>query len=134
VVPWPVPGDRRRVPEEVDQVPNRAERRRQEPSHEKEPVLIVGDNIVAATLGHRYEARPHAELPPKETGKHRWIASGAWVLSDAMVAGAQDPDMYKLLDNENLMHLTIGCWDCERPLGIIGPGSRCLGDPSQARP
>jgi hypothetical protein len=113
---------------------NRAERRRQERSHKKEPVLIAGEGIVAKDLGHRYEARPHAELSPKEAGKHRWIASGAWVLSGEMVEGAHDPDLYKLLDNENLMHLAIGCWDCEQPLGLIQPGTRCPGDPSVALP
>lgn len=104
---------------------NRAERRRRERDNRKTPVLMVGDAIVAAGLGHKYEARPHAELPAKEPGKHRWIATGAWVLSDDAVKHSNDPGVMKLLDHENLMHLAIGCWDCERPLGEIAVDSVC---------
>jgi hypothetical protein len=104
---------------------NRAERRRRERAHGKEPVLIAGDGVVAAGLGHKYEARPHAELPEKRPGEHRWIATGAWVLSNEAVEKASDPDTLKFLDNENLMNLSIGCWDCEQPLGAIARGSRC---------
>jgi hypothetical protein len=107
---------------------NRAERRRRERAGRKTPVLIAGDGIVAASLGHRYEARPHAELPPKVAGKHRWVATGAWVLSDNAVEGAHDPDLMKFLDNENLMSLSLGCWDCERPLGVITVDSFCPAD------
>jgi hypothetical protein len=104
---------------------NRAERRRRGRVHEKEPVLVAGEGIVAAELGHRYEARPHAELPEKRPGQHRWIAAGSWVLSNDAVEKAHDPDTMKFLDNENLMTLSIGCWDCEQPLGEIKPGSHC---------
>ena len=104
---------------------NRAERRRQERAHKKTPVLIAGEGIVAAGLGHKYEARPHAELAKKVPGKHRWVATGAWVMSDPAVEKAHDPDTMKFLDNENLMYLSIGCWDCEQPLGVINPGSFC---------
>jgi hypothetical protein len=47
------------------------------------------------------------------------------VLSDNWVKDANDPDVMKFLDNENLMQLSIGCWDCEQPLGVIQYGSRC---------
>lgn len=104
---------------------NRAERRRRARTGQRQPVLIAGDGIVAAGLGHRYEARPHAELPPKRPGEHRWIATGAWVLTPEAVERAHDPDTLKFLDHENLMHLSIGCWDCEQPLGAIEVGSRC---------
>ena len=112
---------------------NRAERRRQaraNSKHAKTPVLIAGENIVAATLGVQYEGRPHAELADKQPGKHRFVAVGAWVLNDLDVAHAFDADRMKLLDNENLMELGITCWDCERPLGdgtgeTITTKSRC---------
>lgn len=96
---------------------NRAERRRQARIRERPPVLIAGDGIVAASLGQSFEARPSADLPDKVTGKHRWVATGAWVLRDIDAEKAHDPDTMKFLDNENLMNLSIGCWDCERPLG-----------------
>lgn len=103
---------------------NRAERRRQQRSHKKTPVLIAGEGIAAAAIGHQYEATGHRELPAKVPGKHRWIASGS-LLSDLAVEKAHDPDTLKFLDNENLMYLGIGCWDCEQPLGLIQPGSLC---------
>lgn len=103
---------------------NRAERRRQLRSHGRTPVLIAGDGVVAAALGHQFEARPSRELRTKRPGQHRWIATAAYVLSDEAV-NAGDPSAMKFLDNENLMHLAIGCWDCEQPLGVIQPGSHC---------
>ncbi len=111
---------------------SRAERRRQQRAHDRQPVIIAGDGIVAAELpGHRYEARPHAELPDKQPGEHRWIATAAWVLKPEHVAGAHDPDVLKFMDHENLMELGIGCWDCEQPLGAIQLDSRC---PAEAAP
>lgn len=108
---------------------NRSERRRQERAARKTPVLIAGEGIVAASLGQKFEARPSADLPEKVPGKHRWVATGAWVLRDIDAEKAYDADTMKFLDNENLMNLSIGCWDCERPLGTapgaITANSRC---------
>lgn len=112
---------------------NRAERRRQQRAEQrkKPPVLVAGDGIVAASLGQKFEARPHAELPAKEPGKHRWVATGAWVLRDIDAEHAYDADQLKFLDNESLMNLSIGCWDCERPLGEA-PGAITFGSPCPA--
>ena len=104
---------------------NNARRRREARARSKPQVVIAGAGIIAAELDHRYEARPHAELPTKQPGKHRWIATGAWVLNELAVTHAQDPDTRKFLDNENLMDLSIGCWDCEQPLGVITVDSVC---------
>jgi hypothetical protein len=111
---------------------NRQQRRAHDKAHKKTPVLVAGDGIIAAAMGQKYEARPAAELAPKRPGVHRWIATGAWVLSDDAVIAAHDADTLKFLDNENLMALSIGCWDCEAPLGAIQPGSTCpsKGDPN----
>jgi hypothetical protein len=110
---------------------NRAERRRQQRAHAKTPVLIAGDGIVAAALGAKYEATGHAQLPDKQPGEHRWIATGAWVLRNIDVEKAHDPDTMKFLDNENLMSLSLGCWDCEQPLGVIHVGSHCPAEASE---
>lgn len=111
---------------------NRAERRRRERTHRKDrqPVVIAGDGIVAAELGQRFEARPHATLPDKVPGRHRWIATAAYVLTDSAVEAAGNPDVLKFLDHENLMSLAIGCWDCEQPLGVIERDSRCPAEAS----
>lgn len=109
---------------------NRAERRRQARAHGKTPVLIAGEGIIAASLGQSFEARPSATLPDKQPGVHRWVATGAWVLRDIDVEKSADADHMKFLDNENLMALSLGCWDCEQPMGAIEYGSHCPADGS----
>jgi hypothetical protein len=100
-----------------------AKRARQEG---RQPVVIAGDGVIGLELpGHRYEARPHAQLRTKVPGRHRFVATAAWVLSDLDVEGAADPDRLKLMDSENLLSLAIGCWDCEQPLGAIEANSTC---------
>lgn len=101
---------------------NREQRRRQQ---RQDAALIVGDGIVATGLGQRYEAIPHAELPTKVPGKHRWIATAGYVMTEPQVAAADDADTIKFLDQENLFLLAIGCFDCEQPLGQIEFGSTC---------
>lgn len=103
----------------------RAQHRHTARHEPKQPVIIAGEGIVAAELGHRFEAKASAQLPPKDPGRHRWIATAAYVLTDLQVAGVTDPDLPKILDNENLWTLAIGCVDCEEPLGVIRLESRC---------
>lgn len=66
-----------------------------------------------------------AELPEKEPGKHRWVASVAYVLSQKTVESANDAKTAKFLDHENMLNIAIGCWDCERVLGEIAADSIC---------
>lgn len=110
---------------------NRGERRREERAQAKRrgTVLIAGEGLVAAALGTKYEATGHAELPDKVTGQHRWVATAAYVVKTPDVKGAFDPEHLTFLDNENLMNLSLGCWDCELPLGAIEVGSNCTGEP-----
>ena len=106
---------------------NRAERRRHAREHQKQPVLIAGDGIVAASLGKTFEARPTADLAPKVKGKHRFVAVAAYVMDDDAIEHAFDADKLKFLDNKNLMTLSVGCYDCEEPLGKISRSSVCRG-------
>lgn len=108
---------------------NRAQRRREQ---RKPPLVLVGDGIVATPLLDQFEARPHAQLPPKRRGEHRWMATAAYVVTLDDVRGGHDPDRLKILDHENLYHLAIGCWDCEQPLGVIAVDSRCPSDGSDS--
>lgn len=110
---------------------NRGERRRRARADAKRPIVIASDNIVATAVGPQYEARPMTELGPKVPGEHRWIVTAAWRTTVDVVRDAFDPDRLKFMDNENLIELAIGCWDCECILGDAGePGmaaadSRC---------
>lgn len=89
-------------------------------------MIIAGDGIVARSIeGHRYEARPSAQLPTKVLGEHRWVALASYVLTVEQAATAMDADTPKFLDHENLFHIGIGCWDCEQYLGQIEADSRC---------
>lgn len=63
------------------------------------------------------EARPMAKLPEKQPGKHRFIVSAVYVLSDQQARDSFDPDTEKFLDHESLFALSAGCWDCEKQLG-----------------
>jgi len=83
------------------------------------------DQLGVVAMGHYYEARRFADLPVKEPGKHRWIATAAFICTEDQVRAARDPGTPKLMDHENLMHVGIGCWDCEQALGQIEPGSYC---------
>lgn len=115
---------------------NRAERRRQERaaaknSARKQPV-IVGQGIVATELpGHRFEAKPMKPLPPKEPGKHRWIAIASYVVSDVQARDAMAVDIPKFLDHESMFDIGIGCWDCEEPLPAVGADSVCPAEASE---
>lgn len=110
---------------------NRQQRRRTARHQAKQPVIIAGDGIVASELpGHRFEAKPSADLPPKEFGRHRFIATAGYVLTLDEARDAYDADRMKFLDHENLFMLAIGCYDCERALGDIAVDSFCVGDPN----
>lgn len=87
--------------------------------------VVVGENIIATSLGQSYEAKPHAQPPPKQPGQHRWIVTAAYTVTDAIAASAYDPAALKFLDHENLMYIGIGCVDCEQQLGAVKVGSFC---------
>src|SRR6478735_5155868 len=98
----------------------------------REAVRRSGDGHHAVTsTGMSQPARPSRELPPKQPGVHRWIATACYVLSDEAMSHAGD-DTPKYMDNENLMDVSFGCWDCEKPYGVIQPGSTCTARPPYA--
>jgi hypothetical protein len=99
---------------------SRAERRRAERAAAKRPVVIASDSVVAAELGAQYEARPMTGLDAKVPGVHRWIVMAVWRVSVDVASDAFDPDRLKLMDNENLVEFSMGCWDCEQQLGPSG--------------
>ena len=102
----------------------RAKRRRAERDARRQ--IIVGEGIIATTVpGETYVANPQAELPAKVPGQHRWIATAGYVLDMNQVYATRDPDMPKFLDEENLFMISVGCYDCEQPIGVIEPDSHC---------
>lgn len=74
-------------------------------------------------------------LPERRFGHHRWIATAGYVLSDDDVAlelrsqGGSGERQY--LDHTSLFVFGVACYDCERALGDIGPGTFCAGEPAE---
>lgn len=88
--------------------------------------LIVGDGIVARSIGEAFEARPAGQLPAKVPGQHRWIVAASWTVTPAFVAkGLDAEDGPSFLDNENLLGMSVGCWDCEKEVREVGVDSDC---------
>ncbi len=110
---------------------NRRERRLQDRQQRggrqaKRPI-IIGDGIVATPTDHQFEARPMGRLPDKVPGRHRWIATAAYVVDTHTAArfAGEDPDGVSYLDNESMFSLACGCWDCEQVVSDIDPKSPC---------
>jgi len=64
----------------------------------------------------RYEANDaHGrDMPDPGRGKHLWIITAAWRVTDP--ATSRDPDGVFHMDRENLLTLAgPGCFKCERP-------------------
>lgn len=99
-------------------------RERTPPDHSRR-VVIVGENLQGTEMGVTQRARPMAEPPPKVPGKHRWVATVAYNVSEATIrehlgyqqGGPRPLDAY--FDNESMISLALGCVDCER---ILAPG------------
>jgi hypothetical protein len=105
--------------------PNKIRARRLANAQKHAPRIVVGENVVAVPVGLEPYVAPMAQLPPKRPGKHRWVASVAYVMSERAVSNARNPDITKLLDHENLLNIAIGCFDCEQVLGAISAYGRC---------
>lgn len=58
-------------------------------------------------------AVPGTMLPPKEPGRHRWVAVASYTLTDDEAAGAAGTTV--VLDTSRLFApVQVGCLDCER--------------------
>lgn len=92
----------------------RQERRRHDREQRKQPVLVLGENMLGASLGDLFEAKEGAKLPPKQHGEHRWIAVASFIVP---VPGSMigDEAVAKILGPHNMFALGIGCYDCEEP-------------------
>lgn len=70
-----------------------------------------GENIVAIPTGERVRVDDVTmmKLPPKHPGRHRFITTACYYTPNP---GAPGP---KLMDQNNLVYVVVGCWDCEEP-------------------
>jgi hypothetical protein len=81
---------------------------------------VLGENVVAASLGELYKPTEGARLPVKVPGEHRWVAVASYVVPTPNLIARED--VLKILGPHNMMHIGIVCWDCEEAWsGSIGP-------------
>ena len=54
-------------------------------------------------------------LPPKKSGRHRFVAIATFAISEEAARGAELRTDPAILDHENLWSVNVGCIDCEEP-------------------
>lgn len=60
-------------------------------------------------------------LPPKQPGRHRWVAITTHAVSEDAVRRAHRGQQVHL-DHESMIDVNVGCIDCERPYHpSVGP-------------
>ncbi len=84
----------------------------------------------ATDTGHHFRSpETVAEIPPKVPGRHRWILSSAYNVTDAEAHQAHEGVSTVLMGASKLISFGVGCWDCEQTYkdAVAEP---CPGDPS----
>lgn len=121
---------------------NRAERRRQARRNARELGAKMEDaaergempfGFYTASGQFEFAGDQGGVLPDRVDGRHRWIATAGYVISDDDVRlelrSQSGSGERQYLDHRTLFTFGIGCYDCERILGQITPDSFCPGDP-----
>ncbi len=70
-----------------------------------------------------------ADIPEKVPGRHRWILSTAYNVTDTEAHVAHEGVPSVLMGPEQLISFGVGCWDCEQTYRDCA-ASPCPGDPS----
>lgn len=123
---------------------NRAERRRQEKIDRRRHLSarragqVIDQSgpgrVIDGGILQEYQGAKGDKMSPKVPGRHRWIATAMYAMSDTAAAHAFD-DTPKFMDAENLVMVAMGCFDCEQPLTPAIRGSECpAGDEWQGGP
>lgn len=90
--------------------------RQQRRQAQRRGVYVDSETMTAATsAGHQF-ALPKlmADLAPKVPGRHRWILSSAYNVTDQEAHEAHEGVSKVLMGPEKLISFGVGCWDCER--------------------
>ena len=91
--------------------------------------MIAGDGMIAAEHGPTCKAHGHAATAARGLGRHRFVATFVYVLSDRDAAAWADGDVENL-DHNNLMDMGVVCWACEGALGEVTHDSMCPAPPA----
>lgn len=85
---------------------------------------------VATSAGHEFRVpEGMADLPEKIAGRHRWILSTGYNVTDTEAATAHEGVRMVLMGPEKLISYGVGCYDCEQIYSQC-VASPCPGDPS----
>ncbi len=105
---------------------NRQQRRKAERSRR----YVDPETMVAASgTGHHFRTPEGvADIPAKVPGRHRWILSTAYTVTDQEAHEAHEGVSKVLMGPERLIGFGVGCWDCCRAYRqcVAEP---CPGDP-----
>ncbi len=108
---------------------NRQARRKAERAAARRPRVDLETGTVAEPLGHHFAPEAVAAIPPKVPGRHRWILSSGYTVTDSEAAEAHEGRRKVLMGPASLISFGIGCLDCEQIYAeaVVEP---CPGDPS----
>jgi predicted RNA-binding protein YlxR (DUF448 family) len=108
---------------------NRQQRRKMQ----RRGIYVDRETMTAATAtGHQFRIPELiADPPAKVQGRHRWILSSAYNVTEAEAHQAHEGASTVLMGPEKLISFGVGCWDCEQTYkdAVAEP---CPGDPSGA--
>jgi len=84
---------------------NRAQRRRDQRLR-----VSRGENVVVASLGQRVRVDDVSmvKLADKRGSEHRWVTTVGFSTPQPSAPGP------KLMDQNNMLYVGTGCWDCEQ--------------------
>lgn len=84
---------------------------------------------MATPVGRHFRLGTTVDLPTKLPGRHRWILSSAFTITDEQARVAHEGVSSVLMGPDNLLSFGVGCWDCEQVYqeAFTDP---CPGDPS----
>ncbi len=79
-----------------------------------------------STGAHFQPPEQVGELPPKVRGRHRWILTSAYNVTDEEAHEAHEGVSKVLMGPDSLISFGVGCWDCEQVY------RECVADPCPA--
>lgn len=105
---------------------NRQQRRKAQ----RRGVYVDHETMAAATgTNHQFPVpQGMADLPAKVQGRHRWILSTGYNVTDTEAATAHEGVRMVLMGPEKLISYGVGCYDCEQVY------SQCVADPCPGDP
>ncbi len=81
-------------------------------------VIDTETGVVATSTSHSFSPTAMLDLPAKVPGRHRWILSTAYTVTDEEARTADEGVRQVLMGTHNIVSYGIGCWDCEKVYSV----------------